>query len=67
MIMEWLLNFILYFPENKIEYLYGFLQMIPFIILAVVAIIFFKKISRKEEEKANELLKKLSENEKKRS
>lgn len=59
--MSLLLNFILYFPENKIEYFYGFLQMAPFIVLAVLAVVFFKKISRKEEEKAKQLYQQLSE------
>jgi len=58
------LPFILYFPEDKSEYLTSFLQMIPFLLLAVLSLWFFIRISKKEEQKAEELYKKISEKEK---
>lgn len=57
------LPFILYFPEDKSEYFTSFLQMIPFLILAILTLWFIIRISKKEEKKADEVWKKMSEKE----
>ncbi|MBU6080369.1 MULTISPECIES: hypothetical protein [Allobacillus] len=44
----------LYFPDDKTEYLPALLTMIGFFIVAVLAFILIKKISKKQEDKFNE-------------
>ncbi|MDQ0163897.1 hypothetical protein [Bacillus alveayuensis] len=56
-----ILPFILYFPEDKSDYISAFVQMVPFLILAIATFWFLIRISKKEEKKADELFKKLSE------
>lgn len=58
----------LYFPEDKSEYIPAFFSMAIFMIACVLTFIAVKKYSKKEEEKAKELVmriekeKKLSQN-----
>ncbi|WP_243387666.1 hypothetical protein [Bacillus kexueae] len=54
-----MLSFILYFPEDKSEYVGAFLQMIPFLLLSIGALWFFIRLSKKEQRKADELAEKL--------
>ncbi|WP_243290484.1 hypothetical protein [Bacillus sp. FJAT-47783] len=56
-----ILPFIVYFPQDKSEYFGAFLQMIPFIVLAFVAVWFFKRVSKREQQEADELMKKIKE------
>ncbi|MBR7553597.1 hypothetical protein ACFFJI_11430 [Allobacillus sp. GCM10007491] len=44
----------LYFPNDKTEYLPAILTMIAFLIVAILAFILIKRISKKQEEKFNE-------------
>lgn len=43
----------LYFPEDKSEYIPAVITLVIFIIAAVVALYFFLKHSKKQEEKFN--------------
>ncbi|MFC5464297.1 hypothetical protein [Lederbergia graminis] len=45
----------LYFPEDKSEYIPAFITMAFFVIGAIVTLILFKRISKKQELKTKEL------------
>lgn len=45
--------FFLYFPEDKTEYIPAAISMLIFTIAAVIVFMYFKKISKREEEKVN--------------
>lgn len=53
--IAFILGLFLYFPEDKSEYIPAAISMTIFFILAVIAFLFIKKISKKEEEKTREL------------
>ncbi|MBX9968728.1 hypothetical protein ACFW1J_22765 [Priestia aryabhattai] len=61
------LMFLLYFPEDKTEYIPAFATMAIFILAAVAVWRFIIKVSKKEEEKTKELEAKLKEQENKKS
>jgi predicted component of type VI protein secretion system len=61
------LMFLLYFPEDKTEYIPAFATMALFVIAAVAVWRLIIKISKKEEEKTKELEAKLKEQENKKS
>ncbi|MFB4169268.1 hypothetical protein [Virgibacillus sp. JSM 102003] len=44
----------LYFPEDKTEYIPAIIQLVIFMIGAVIVMYFFYKVSKKEEKKFNE-------------
>jgi len=54
-LIAFILGLFLYFPEDKSEYIPAAISMTIFFILAVIAFLFIKKISKKEEEKTREL------------
>jgi DMSO/TMAO reductase YedYZ heme-binding membrane subunit len=47
--------FFLYFPEDKTEYIPAVINLVIFMVLAILAMRFFIKISKREEKKALEL------------
>lgn len=51
----------MYFPENKLEYIPAFMLVLIFVLITVLVINQFIKISKKEEEKALLLEKRLME------
>jgi putative Mn2+ efflux pump MntP len=51
--------FYLYFPEDKSEYIPAFISFLLFMIICILTYRFFVKLSRREENKAKELEKKL--------
>ncbi|AKP48257.1 MULTISPECIES: hypothetical protein [Bacillus] len=53
--IAFILGLFLYFPEDKSEYIPAAISMTIFFILAVIAFLLIKKISKKEEEKTREL------------
>jgi len=61
------LMFLLYFPEDKTEYIPAFATMAIFVLAAVAVWRFIIKVSKKEEEKTEELEAKLTEQENKKS
>ncbi|MFP7734274.1 hypothetical protein ACLHDF_12805 [Priestia aryabhattai] len=61
------LMFLLYFPEDKTEYIPAFATMALFVIAAVAVWRLIIKISKKEEEKTKDLEAKLKEQENKKS
>lgn len=61
------LMFLLYFPEDKTEYIPAFATMAIFVLAAVAVWRLIIKISKKEEEKTKELEAKLKEQENKKS
>ncbi|MGG3193823.1 hypothetical protein [Priestia aryabhattai] len=61
------LMFLLYFPEDKTEYIPAFATMAIFVLAAVAVWRFIIKVSKKEEEKTKELEAKLTEQENKKS
>ncbi len=61
------LMFLLYFPEDKTEYIPAFATMAIFVLAAVAVWRFIIKVSKKEEEKTKELEAKLKEQENKKS
>lgn len=61
------LMFLLYFPEDKTEYIPAFATMVIFVLAAVAVWRFIIKVSKKEEEKMKELEAKLKEQENKKS
>jgi preprotein translocase subunit YajC len=61
------LMFLLYFPEDKTEYIPAFATMAIFVLAAVAVWRFIIKVSKKEEEKMKELEAKLKEQENKKS
>ncbi|MEW4266368.1 hypothetical protein Q0N30_21990 [Priestia megaterium] len=61
------LMFLLYFPEDKTEYIPAFATMAIFVLAAVAVWRFIIKVSKKEEEKTKELEAKLKEEENKKS
>ena len=61
------LMFLLYFPEDKTEYIPAFATMGIFFFSAVAVWRFIIKVSKKEEEKTRELEAKLTEQENKKS
>ncbi|MED3979437.1 hypothetical protein [Priestia megaterium] len=61
------LMFLLYFPEDKREYIPAFATMAIFVLAAVAVWRLIIKISKKEEEKVKELEAKLKEQENKKS
>ncbi|KJL05333.1 MULTISPECIES: hypothetical protein [Priestia] len=61
------LMFLLYFPEDKTEYIPAFATMTIFVLAAVAVWRFIIKVSKKEEEKTKELESKLKEQENKKS
>ena len=61
------LMFLLYFPEDKTEYIPAFATMAIFVLAAVAVWRFIIKVSKKEEEKTEELEAKLKEQENKKS
>lgn len=54
------LGLFLYFPEDKSEYIPAAISMGIFFILAVIAFLLIKKVSKKEEEKTRELEEKIN-------
>jgi large-conductance mechanosensitive channel len=54
-LIAFILGLFLYFPEDKSEYIPAAISMTIFFILAVIAFLLIKKISKKEEEKTREL------------
>ncbi|WEA44151.1 hypothetical protein [Priestia aryabhattai] len=60
------LMFLLYFPEDKTEYIPAFATMAIFVLAAVAVWRFIIKVSKKEEEKTKELEAKLKEQENKK-
>ena len=61
------LMFLLYFPEDKTEYIPAFATMAIFVLAAVAVWRLIIKISKKEEEKTKELEAELKEQENKKS
>ncbi|MCM3773268.1 MULTISPECIES: hypothetical protein [Priestia] len=61
------LMFLLYFPEDKTEYIPAFATMAIFVLAAVAVWRLIIKVSKKEEEKTKELEAKLKEQENKKS
>ncbi|MBG9929885.1 hypothetical protein ABD94_02535 [Bacillus aryabhattai] len=61
------LMFLLYFPEDKREYIPAFATMAIFVLAAVAVWRLIIKISKKEEEKTKELEAKLKEQDNKKS
>ncbi len=61
------LMFLLYFPEDKTEYIPAFATMAIFVLAAVAVWRLIIKISKKEEEKTKELEAKLKEQDNKKS
>ncbi len=61
------LMFLLYFPEDKREYIPAFATMALFVLAAVAVWRLIIKISKKEEEKTKELEAKLKEQQNKKS
>ncbi|MBY0063857.1 MULTISPECIES: hypothetical protein [Priestia] len=61
------LMFLLYFPEDKTEYIPAFATMAIFVLAAVAVWRFIIKVSKKEEEKTKELEAKLKEQDNKKS
>jgi len=61
------LMFLLYFPEDKTEYIPAFATMAIFVLAAVAVWRFIIKVSKKEEEKTKELEAKLTEQQNKKS
>ena len=61
------LMFLLYFPEDKREYIPAFATMAIFVLAAVAVWRLIFTLSKKEEEKAKELEAKLKEQENKKS
>ncbi len=46
--------FFLYFPEDKTEYIPAVISMVIFTAAAVAVFLFFRRISKREEEKVNQ-------------
>lgn len=45
----------LYFPEDKTEYIPAAISMLFFLLMAVAAFLFIKRVSKKEEKKTKQL------------
>jgi energy-converting hydrogenase Eha subunit H len=54
MLLNYILNLFLYFPEDKSEYIPAMITFTLFMIAAVLAMRFIIKISKRQEEKAKE-------------
>ncbi|MBA2871518.1 preprotein translocase subunit YajC [Anoxybacillus calidus] len=54
MLLNYILNLFLYFPEDKSEYIPAAITFTLFFIAAILAMRFIIKISKRQEEKAKE-------------
>ncbi|MDA1476228.1 hypothetical protein [Bacillus changyiensis] len=59
-----LVQFMLYFPEDKREYIPSFITLVIFFIAAFMVFRLIVKRSRKEAEEAEKLIQKVNENQK---
>ncbi|MFK2826538.1 hypothetical protein QYG89_12825 [Bacillus sp. B190/17] len=51
---SWIVGmFFLYFPEDKTEYIPAVISMVIFVAAAIALFMYFRKVSKREEEKIN--------------